>query len=438
MTAEPPPNESAIPARLKRIVLGAGGILALFGLPAVLNLFCIVPLSILNDDANAPAYALVSLMLAFATFGSGGLAFWHANQSLQGKLSRPIRLLSMLLLMDVFGVVLIAGFMLTYGEVLPGLFIPPLLILAAMLPPMWAISWFTSQEPGDLGGMQNGGTSLKLTWRRGAVSFAGGATVGMLVTIGLGFLLSTVILALLSTPVQTAMREMDLFLCTLRYANLGAGLRNPGFLRAFIFFTGILPVVEELAKPLAVLPLAKYLNRQESFLLGAIAGAGFAVLESTILATLGLALWFEILFVLALGSAVQPLGAGLMALSWQEVLHGEAEAGKRWAQRFGIVVVTHAAWNAASLLLILVGGAMIQNQLPSYIDSSIALAVIGGLLLFLILLGGSALFLGRAAGQGKSSFPVFAPANRIPAIWALACLLVILPAGFVLLRLWLR
>ena len=93
-------TESGIPTRLKRTIMTAGGILAVLGLPAALNFFCIVPIIILSDGSDTPTYVLTSLLLAVITFGAGGVAFWHANQSLKGKPSRPLKLPSLLLFLE--------------------------------------------------------------------------------------------------------------------------------------------------------------------------------------------------------------------------------------------------------------------------------------------------------------------------------------------------
>ena len=85
------------------------------------------PLLFLSDGSDTPTYVLTSLLLAAITFGAGGVAFWHANQSLKGKPSRPLKLPSLLLFLDIFGVLLIIGLFVTYGDLLPGLLIPPLL-----------------------------------------------------------------------------------------------------------------------------------------------------------------------------------------------------------------------------------------------------------------------------------------------------------------------
>jgi hypothetical protein len=189
----------------------------------------------------------------------------------------------------------------------------------------------------------------------------------------------------------------------------------------------------------------RHLSKQEAFWVGAMAGAGFAALENVIYATTGITIWVGILIVRALGSALHPLGSGLMAQGWRDVINGEKDSGKNWLRRFGIAVAVHAAWNGGSLLVITLGGARFFGELPPEVDV-LGLSAAGTTLAFLIILGLSALWIGRAYGYEKSIISLedaapetrFTPSDRILAIWALACLAAIVPAGIAGLKIWLR
>jgi hypothetical protein len=176
------------------------------------------------------------------------------------------------------------------------------------------------------------------------------------------------------------------------------------------------------------------------------AGAGFAALENIIYATIGLSLWVGILLVRALGGALHPLGSGLMALGWRDLLRGEKDAMTNWWRRFGIAVAIHAAWNGGSLLVITLAGARFFGELPAEIDV-LGLSAAGTTLAFLIILGLAALWIGRAYGHDKPLLELekeefsdtkFVPSDRVAAIWALTCLVAIVPAGIAGLILWLR
>jgi hypothetical protein len=245
---------------------------------------------------------------------------------------------------------------------------------------------------------------------------------------------------------DTVSGSIRALLSALSSTDVAQALTDPGFIFIFVQIAIIAPLAEEIAKPLVTLPLLRNLNKQEAFWVGAMAGAGFAALENVIYATTGLTIWAGILVVRALGSALHPLGSGLVAQGWRDVLHGEKDSGKNWLRRFGIAVAVHAAWNGGSLLVITLGGARFFGKLPPEVDV-LGLSAAGTTLAFLVILGLSALWIGRAYGHNKPILPAdekalpeerFMLSDRAVAIWALACLVAIVPAGIAGLKLWLR
>jgi len=228
---------------------------------------------------------------------------------------------------------------------------------------------------------------------------------------------------------------------------VASALTNPAFIYLFLELALIAPLAEELAKPLVILPLVKRLDEKQTFWLGALAGAGFAALENVIYASTGQSFWAGILLVRALGGALHPLCAGLVALGWRAVLLKQPDAGKQWLLRFGTAFLIHAVWKGGSLLVITLAGANFFGELPPAIDL-LGLSTAGATLAFLLLLGLSALWIGRIYGHGER-FPFsgegtapeqqdFLPSDRALAIWALVCLAAIVPAGIAGLKLWLR
>jgi hypothetical protein len=86
------------------------------------------------------------------------------------------------------------------------------------------------------------------------------------------------------------------------------------------------------------------------------------------------------------------------------------------------------------------------GKLPEEIGI-LGVSAAGAMLAFLILLGISALWIGRVFGRGESpqvslvdekTDASLTPSERTLAIWALACLTAIVPIGIVGLSLWLR
>jgi hypothetical protein len=195
-----------------------------------------------------------------------------------------------------------------------------------------------------------------------------------------------------------------------------------------------------------VLPWLRSLARREAFVLGALAGVGFAALENVLYAGFALspqsALWAGILIARAIGCAIHPLGAGLVSMAWRDVLQGEPNAWAKGIAKYGAAVGVHALWNGGSLLVITLAGAQFFGRLPQQLDV-LGLSAAGTTLAFLIVLGLAALWFGRALTR-RSEAPEtteslahgeFVLSDRAIAIWALACLAAIVPAGVAGLRL---
>ena len=443
------PQDGVVPVWMKRAVLSAGLILLIVGIPVAINLFCIVPLVVLNGIGfEGVIYGVFSLMFALLTLGVGSVAFLHANRSLQNKPSKLLQLPFPLLFVGIFIFLLGLGSVILAFDVAAGLFFPPILIVCAALPPIWAVAWMIPQSRAT-SVEEDVAVNLEqpsLRWRRGLLSFAGGATVSVLIAIVLEILLPTVVLSLVFSLADTVFSSVGTVLRALSNAEVAQALTDPGFIFIFLQIAIIAPVAEELAKPLITLPLLRNLTKQEAFWVGAMAGAGFAALENVVYASAGLTIWAGILLVRALGSALHPLGSGLVAQGWRDVLRGEKDSGKNWLRRFGIAVAVHAVWNGGSLLVITLGGARFFGELPAAIDM-LGLSAAGTTLAFLIILGLSALWIGRAYGHDKPVLSVeedttsdarFTLSDRAIAIWALACLAAIVPAGIAGLKLWLR
>ena len=443
------PMDGAVPAWLKRAVMSAGFVMLVLGIPVAINLFCIMPLVVLNNAGQEGViYGVVSLTFTLLTLGAGSAAFLHANRSLQNKPSNVLQLPFPLLLVGAFIFLLGLGSVILVFDIAAGLLFPPILIVCAALPLLWTLAWMIPQAR-HTSAEENAKVETEqpsLSWRRGLLSFAGGATVSVFIAVVLEILLPVVVLSLVFNLADTISSSVRTVLHALSNADVAQALTDPGFIFIFLQIAIIAPLAEEIAKPLVTLPLLRNLKKKEAFWVGAMAGAGFAVLENIIYASAGLRIWAGILVVRALGSALHPLGSGLVAQGWRDLLRGEKDSGKNWLRRFGIAVAVHAAWNGGSLLVITLSGARFFGELPAEIDV-LGLSAAGTTLAFLIILGLSALWIGRAYGHDKPVLPVeedttldarFTLSDRAIALWALACLAAIVPAGIAGLKLWLR
>jgi RsiW-degrading membrane proteinase PrsW (M82 family) len=252
------------------------------------------------------------------------------------------------------------------------------------------------------------------------LAFAGGATAGALIAIILETLFPVIFLVLVFDLANIALDNVEKLFEALAGKDVATALTSPGFIYIFVQIAVIAPLVEELAKPLITLPLIGRLSRRDAFLVGAMAGAGFAAFENVIYAGFGFYFWAGILLIRALGGAIHPLGSGLVALGWRDILRGESQAALNWFTRFGIAAGMHALWNGGSLLIITLAGAKFFGKLPPEIDI-LGLSMAGTTLALLVILGLAALWFGRSlvrineALRATSSEPVKAY-SRLPRI----------------------
>jgi RsiW-degrading membrane proteinase PrsW (M82 family) len=337
-------------------------------------------------------------------------------------------------LVGLFGLAVAIGLGVYQSAITSALFFPPTFLVAAALPPLWAVSWFTHRR------------TEGLTWRRGLVALAGGATVSVLWALILEILFPTIVLILVLDLAGTALASVEAVLSSLAGQDIASAITSPGFIYLLVQIAVIAPLAEEFAKPLVTLPLVRRLPRQEAFWVGAMAGAGFAALENVVYAGLGLRFWAGILVARALGGAIHPLGAGLTALSWRDILRGEKNAWRNGLIRSAIAIGIHALWNGGSLLVITLAGAQFFGELPVKIDV-LGLSAAGTTLAVLVILGLATLWVGRTVGDrlqstaGQEEKPLeasFALSDKTMAMWALACLVAIVPIGITGLKLLLR
>lgn len=416
-----------VPKGQKQAILVLGVLLALVGGLLTLCACLTVPIVTVADLTGARRMVIALLTVVLLFLGAGGLTTRQALRSLAGTPARPLRLPSFWALAGAFGLVVAGALVISNVRVLSVLLFPPSLILAAVLPPLGAIAWFTRGSPG-----------AGLTRRRAILAFAGGATLGVVLALVLEILLPFLVMTLVLDLADTALRAVEGLLEALAGREVAAAVTGPGFIYAFVHLALIAPLAEELVKPLVTLPLVGRVSRRTAFLVGALAGAGFAALENVVYATAGLPFWAGILLVRALGGAIHPLGAGLVAQGWRAVVRGEPHAGRTWLARFGLATGLHALWNGGSLLVITLAGAGFFGALPPAIDL-LGLSAAGTTLAFLFVLGLAALWLGRVQVRAEEDLAGLEPrlvlSDRVAALWALACLMALVPAGIAGLKL---
>ncbi|MBN1933411.1 MAG: PrsW family intramembrane metalloprotease [Anaerolineae bacterium] len=418
----------------KRTVAIAGTLLAL---PGVLIAFgyCCSSLTTLFDESTWRDLraGLVWLSATLLTWGAGSITAWHGLRALNGKPSRPMRLPPIWALVGVFALLIIFG-LVAYdpSRGLLALSFAPVLWGTAVLPPLWAVSWFISGTD----------TDADLTWRKGMVALAGGATVSVVIALVLEILVPAVFLLLVMDLADSAISSVELLLEALAGKDVAAAVTGPGFIYALIQLAIVAPLVEEFAKPLITLPLLNRLTRRGAFLVGAMAGVGFATLENVLYAGFAGQFWAGIILVRALCGAIHPLGAGLVTLGWHDLFKNRVDVWPRALLHFASAAGVHAIWNGGTLLVLTLAGAQFFDKLPPEIDV-LGLSAAGTTLALLIVLGLAALWVGRTVTRrlpspvdegDVSEIPLILP-DRSVAIWALLCLVAFLPAGIVGLQL---
>ena len=429
-----------MPKSLKTAILVAGLVLLFPGLLIGLMYACVMPFVILGSRRDALSVGTFSFVLLMITLGAGGIVAWHAARSLQGKASQVLRLPRVWIMAGIFGLCIVVGGVSRANDTLAAFVFPPALLITASIPPLFAVSWFA--HPSTALRMRADG----LTFRRGMVAFAGGATVSVLIALVLEIILPIVVLALVFNLSNAAIKSVENLLSDLAGQQVARAITNPGFIFAFIQLAIIAPLAEEIAKPLVTLPLIGRLTRRDAFLVAAMAGAGFAALENVIYTSFGAYLWSGVLVLRAIGGAIHPVGAGLVGMSWRDILNGERDAWRNGLARFGLAVGMHALWNGGSLVVLTLAGAQFFGRMPAEINI-LGLSAAGTKLALLIVLGLAALWLGRATAQRarlpsetepESRESEFILSDRAIAIWAFACLVAIVPVGVTALRLLLR
>lgn len=320
--------------------------------------FTLVSALMLLASGNAlyreQAGILISLTWTLTILSLMGLpSLVHASRQVAGQPDGPSEHASLRrasLAMLLWPAVLATGQAVSKSGELAWAFLPPLQALAVGLPLWWLVELARDRLPAF---------SPKRTW--GVLNFSLFVSTPLVILaeifLALCVLAAVVLLISASPELQQAFESFSRRVLN-SISNPEALLRlyrpllgNPWVIFAlFAGLCGIIPLIEEALKPLAVWALGgKSLTPAGGFVVGAISGAGFALLETlfSLVSPLGDGwLW------LAVGRA----GTGLLHIT-TAALMGYALAGA-WSEgrflRLGLiyfsVVCLHGLWNALSAL----------------------------------------------------------------------------------------
>ncbi len=388
-------------------------------LPGIMGGFCFTCLAFvlaLDGDADAIQVGLLGFVIMALTIGAGGAIGRHSLNSIKGLKSNPLQLPTRGKLIGGLALYIIVGGIIFQSDVFAGLFLPVTLLVATALPALIAISWFMKQPV------------TGVTKRRGMVAFAGSIWISLAGIIIIQILLLLGVSLFAVNPEGAMTGYLDWFEDMFK-PDIGRALSKQNVSLLLIQITIILPIIGTLTKALVTLPLLGQLSRRETFLIGALAGAGFAWLENSLFVLFWPEIWLQTLIIQALGCAIHPLGAGLMALGWQDLLKEKSIAWPNWLAYFGITSGLHAIWNLGFLLILLMSGKSLQLY-----------GFIIGAILILPIISVITLWIGRSMVlqinnihifQSESESDRITVSNQAIAIWALVGILAIVPIGVV-------
>lgn len=376
-------------------------------------------------------FSLGVMVPIFAGLVGGGLVTLFALRSMFGSRSWPLRLPPTWALAGGFVMALAAGLGLWQAGVSSVFLVPLSLALAATLAPLAVVAWIVGRRPGGV------------TARRGWVAFGLGATASTTMAYVLNTLLSLAVLFLVFGLADEVLPLAEDLFDALAFGSLSQDLASPWFLIVLVEVAIIAPLVEELVKPLPLMPLlGRLASARDAMLLGMLVGAGFAAVENILYAALFGSTWSGVLAVRSLGAALHPFGAGLMAVAWWRALRREPGAAVGWARYYGLAVGVHALWNATCVVAATVAQALMAGwevELLGMTDAALLLALLAlegaGLLVALRVM---ARRVEPVSEEGMAPAPLAGlVSERAIAVWGLVCLVVLLPVGLGVLRtLW--
>lgn len=334
---------------IAQLGLSAFTALSLWGIALLLGL------ASLGDLLGGRSSEALSILLLAAGLALSGLlvvpSAWYAGMRLAGRPAQLAGRLPQALLPSrlifLLPVALLLGYLLATRTEWAWLGLPPLHLLAIGLPVLWALYLAVRGLP--LGSLQ----------RRWGV-FASGLVLGpVVILLAEIFALVLGVIAAGAWLAQQPGLEEELMALFQQYGYspeaqeevlelLLPYLASPlALLAAFTFTSGIVPVIEELFKPVGVWLLAgRELRPAAGFALGAVSGAGYALFESLALASSGED-WLFVVVSRSGTGAVHILTTALtgwgIAGAWRERRY------LRLGAAYLTAVAIHGLWNTLTL-----------------------------------------------------------------------------------------
>jgi hypothetical protein len=327
---------------------------------AALTLLAVTAMTVWMLLGGADSVVAGTTILFSLTALGCGLGLALAGSSWLALQDRPALRLGMpspWLLTVLFFLVLAAGELLRQNA-LTAILLPPLHVLASLLPPLILISAVS-------GSLQRAG--LVLTWRDLIFQMSYGALVATVMAITLEGVASLTAITSATSVVgllpggQDALQSVQLSLnMALVHGDPMAAIDDlirPAFLLAAGLVIAVLvPLIEEVSKSLGMVWVGsgrQHFLRAQAFTWGVMAGAGFSLTEALFNGAAQLPnAWAGPVLLRASTVLIHGLATGLMALGWYEVLSGRF----RHFLPYGLASLgLHGAWNAFGVLAAIVG-----------------------------------------------------------------------------------
>ena len=345
-------NKTHWPSLLILIVLGIGAAFVLLisfglGVNSIIGLF---------TDGIDPAGGMISSFAFGFEFIILILSFWFVLQKTMGRdqadqpLKFPFAGWQIIAGINVVIFAAVIGGITAYTEIawLNWIILPALTILV-IVPPIWMLF-----------GIGTNGIDLGPRWRFFSV-LGLGMTVGPILMIILEIILLVVII--LAGFIYLAVQKPDLFQEIINLTQQLQNETNPDFILNSVapyvansaviatllgYIAFLVPMIEELLKPLAVWIFAKKIESPaQGFAMGMLSGGAFALLESLNASGDGSVSWPVIVSIRAGTSLLHMTASGLVGWGIVSAFQ-EKKAGRFFAAYFSAVAI-HGVWNACAV-----------------------------------------------------------------------------------------
>ena len=282
-------------------------------------------------------------------------ALYYSLRRLNGKpiptvTIRPIRVWQAIVILAFWLSAILSGYMLE-TSLNAGWLMTTLLYLPAIALPVLTLAWI------GLGGLPLG--SRQRFWSTFGVGMLAGPGLAAMLEflIYLGFVVLSLLLLAAHPEWMAAFNQIKSQLSSTQDLDtllmvIAPYLMNPlVILLAIAVMSGLVPLIEELVKPIPVWLMAGRLHSPaQGFALGALSGAGFALVEGLVAASSVGEDWGALAVARAGGSLMHILTTGLMgwgiASAWQE------RRILRLLGLYGLSVLIHSAWNALTVMIV--------------------------------------------------------------------------------------